>query len=92
MEISLLRQLSYTKRDNSEEECIICLGDFEVGDEIQPFPDCGHKYHPSCLLEWLKNKVNCPMCRRGARSSLIKAMSQRPNRELVELINYEEDQ
>lgn len=24
---------------------------------------CKHRYHESCLREWMKNKLECPSCR-----------------------------
>ena len=24
---------------------------------------CGHKYHNTCIDDWIKNNNNCPLCR-----------------------------
>lgn len=43
------------------EECIICLGSF-VKDNITL--SCDHKYHKECIKEWIKEKDDCPLCRK----------------------------
>lgn len=26
---------------------------------------CGHKFHPSCLKNWMDVKLTCPTCRKN---------------------------
>lgn len=51
----------------SQEECPICLDEFEAGRALFT-AECGHKYHFSCLLENVNhdeaNADKCPICRR----------------------------
>ena len=50
-----------------EEECPICHKDY-VEDPVFVVTECGHKFHKSCLAEWLtKYGDNCPMCRTRLR-------------------------
>jgi hypothetical protein len=56
-----------TPRDDGteeEEECSICLEQFEDGEELA-VPGCGHLFHPDCLKEWVKTdtQMRCPVCR-----------------------------
>jgi hypothetical protein len=44
------------------EECPICLDIFK-NEEINIL-SCNHKYHPQCINQWMKEKKNCPKCRR----------------------------
>lgn len=40
--------------------CPICLEEIiENGYETL----CGHKYHLFCLLDWIREHQNCPLCR-----------------------------
>ena len=64
--------------ENEDKECIICMDAFLEGIQITSYPMCNHKYHQTCLMEWLKTKTNCPMCRRGVRSSLYRRIQNRP--------------
>jgi hypothetical protein len=48
---------------NKNDECIICLQEYEKLQIIKTL-DCFHKYHQSCINEWLKNNDNCPICRK----------------------------
>ncbi|ACO66379.1 predicted protein [Micromonas commoda] len=44
--------------------CSICLADIAVGETCYELP-CSHRFHgESCILEWLKTKDSCPVCRR----------------------------
>jgi hypothetical protein len=45
--------------------CLICLNDFDEGDEIRASKntECRHIFHKECMTVWLKNKNECPICR-----------------------------
>lgn len=42
--------------------CPICSEDFAVGTKATSLP-CGHMFHGECVLPWLEQKQNCPICR-----------------------------
>ncbi len=42
--------------------CLICLADFDVGEEVIITP-CGHTYHEPCIAPWLWKTATCPACR-----------------------------
>ncbi|XP_060964273.1 putative RING-H2 finger protein ATL19 [Cannabis sativa] len=46
-----------------DDECVICLEDFEEGESCQVFPFCNHIFHTNCIDHWLKNRPTCPICR-----------------------------
>lgn len=50
---------------DTELSCIICLTEYENGDEIALSRHCPHKFHKDCLLEWIGEMGNdeCPVCR-----------------------------
>ena len=43
-----------------EEYCSICLEKFDDNHVTLP---CKHHYHENCIMKWLKDKTNCPLCR-----------------------------
>ena len=47
---------------NQQSECIICLELFKYEENIATTP-CFHIFHNKCLVEWLKIKNFCPLCR-----------------------------
>ncbi|KAF8012882.1 hypothetical protein BT93_I0906 [Corymbia citriodora subsp. variegata] len=49
------------------DECVICLEDFEEGDQCGVLGRCGHVYHESCIKQWLSRHWHCPLCRRTVR-------------------------
>ncbi|KAF9350451.1 hypothetical protein BGX34_001216 [Mortierella sp. NVP85] len=47
-----------------DEECAICLFDFEDGDELRHLY-CDHFFHRNCVDRWLSKNAFCPKCKRG---------------------------
>ncbi|CAH8552446.1 unnamed protein product [Schistosoma turkestanicum] len=43
------------------QECIICMNDLKLGDEVRYLP-CLHTYHRLCIDEWLMRSFSCPTC------------------------------
>lgn len=44
-------------------QCVICLEEYSVGVTLCGLP-CGHVFHHSCILTWLKRDHHfCPVCR-----------------------------
>lgn len=54
-----------------QECCSICLEPYKVGDRVARLkpenhasgPVCNHWFHEDCILEWLQNHNECPLCR-----------------------------
>lgn len=55
---------------SEEEACTICISSLKsgsCGDEIRQMPNCSHKFHSECIVEWLThNAITCPVCRAPA--------------------------
>lgn len=50
-------------------ECPICLMEIQEGNACRTLPDpCGHIFHQSCIDEWFKQSVVCPLCKRSMRT------------------------
>ena len=59
-----LSQKKFCVADDPYECCAICLEDYEEGDQLRILP-CNHAFHAKCVDPWLlKNKRNCPVCKR----------------------------
>ena len=45
--------------------CSICCEDYQKDDEIaiSSNKNCPHVFHHSCILQWLMDNDDCPMCR-----------------------------
>ena len=56
---------SFYNQDNDEapEICSICLEEFRNGSEIRNLL-CKHVFHQSCIDEWLRQRNNCPNCKK----------------------------
>ncbi|TVU26930.1 hypothetical protein EJB05_29503, partial [Eragrostis curvula] len=57
--------------------CPICLEDFVVGDGLIVMP-CSHRFHGSCLTEWLKLSHFCPCCRHALIPTLVTPAAKDP--------------
>jgi hypothetical protein len=61
--------ISYEAPDHDKGECVaeekvtcvVCLIDFEKGDELRVLP-CMHWFHTACCDDWLRRKATCPFC------------------------------
>lgn len=53
--------------DVRDDQCPICLLEFETGDDLRVLPCQGqHKFHQVCVDPWLlKVSTSCPLCRKG---------------------------
>ncbi|EAY79862.1 hypothetical protein OsI_35023 [Oryza sativa Indica Group] len=59
----VLLGLALTKAcDARQEECAVCLSDFEEKDRLRTMP-CNHSFHENCLFRWLRDSCLCPLCR-----------------------------
>jgi len=56
------RILQYTN-DYNEQRCPISLDEFIVGENICQIKHCSHIFKNNCLMNWLRNKNHCPVCR-----------------------------
>lgn len=43
--------------------CCVCLGEFEVKEELHQLPSCKHVFHIECIRNWLHSNSTCPLCR-----------------------------
>ncbi|KAL9679530.1 hypothetical protein QQ045_017395 [Rhodiola kirilowii] len=43
--------------------CCVCLGEFEIGEELIQIPVCKHIFHLDCIHHWLFSHSTCPLCR-----------------------------
>ena len=48
--------------NNNNTKCIICLSEFEIGDQVSALP-CAHVFHSECIASWLKKHCQCPVCK-----------------------------
>ncbi|RPA87504.1 hypothetical protein BJ508DRAFT_60927 [Ascobolus immersus RN42] len=46
------------------ERCLVCLSDYEMGEQCRELTSCHHIFHRECIDEWLTTGRNsCPLCR-----------------------------
>lgn len=57
------RESQTVNQGSGENQCPICLIDFEEKDELRKLPECSHYFHQSCVDEWFKRNHTCPLCR-----------------------------
>ena len=49
----------------NQKECSICSDEYKSGDKLAWSKNelCSHLFHTECILPWLMNHSDCPMCR-----------------------------
>ena len=52
---------SQIKLNESTNQCIICLSEFEIGEKIRHLK-CNHFFHKDCIDNWLQLQKKCPTC------------------------------
>ena len=65
IELIMGRLQAKTLTDKDElknSHCVICMNDFENGDNITTLP-CIHFFHSDCIRNWFKSKNYCPICK-----------------------------
>ena len=64
--ISIVREIkengNNNDNNNNNRKCVICLSDFEVGEEVTALP-CLHVFHTECISSWIKKHCQCPVCK-----------------------------
>lgn len=62
---SLRSVFSSWRKQADTGECSICLESYKPGEMIcvAKVETCDHVFHKECLIEWLKRKDCCPLCR-----------------------------
>ena len=50
------------KKEGENNNCIICLNDFDIGENITSLP-CLHVFHTDCIKHWLQSNNHCPVCK-----------------------------
>jgi endogenous inhibitor of DNA gyrase (YacG/DUF329 family) len=43
--------------------CAICIDALKTGQMVKALPYCSHKFHSKCINDWLKQKLQCPLCK-----------------------------
>lgn len=61
--------------EKDENECTICMEDFEEGNHIRYLP-CMHFYHQACIDSWLMRSFTCPRCMEAVESGIMASFAQ----------------
>ncbi|KZV44646.1 hypothetical protein F511_38624 [Dorcoceras hygrometricum] len=48
---------------SKDQLCCVCLGEFELKEELLQVPSCKHMFHIDCIRHWLHSSSTCPLCR-----------------------------
>lgn len=66
--------------EEDKESCSICICEFEKGEEVTIHPSCKHMFHYECIVQWLKVKNICPLCKVSTRIQMLKCFHKKNNR------------
>ncbi|KAK9147245.1 hypothetical protein Scep_006002 [Stephania cephalantha] len=66
------------KISTKESQCCVCLGDFELKEQLHQIPSCKHVFHISCIQHWFQTSFTCPLC----RCAIVSAEKQSSNTQI----------
>ncbi|KAK5630747.1 hypothetical protein RRF57_006462 [Xylaria bambusicola] len=84
--LSNRRHLIYMRDDSASfnEPCAICrMDDFTVG----AITTCGHKFCKECIVQWLRSKYKCPLCKEYQNPSMLSEFTKTKANAKVHLTN-----
>ncbi|XP_068666642.1 probable E3 ubiquitin-protein ligase RHA4A [Aristolochia californica] len=57
--------ISFNEDDSAarDTQCSVCLGDFELKEQLHQLLHCKHIFHVDCIRHWLVTNATCPLCR-----------------------------
>ena len=62
LSLSLYSVIAFNKFE-TKEICSICQDVYIINNNICRRLECMHYFHDACISEWLKHKLQCPICR-----------------------------
>jgi len=77
IEFESLKVVKFTAAKScSQENCSICLAEYQEDEELVELPVCMHNFHKDCIKKWLEKRVECPYCRGDVRINIIRAKEE----------------
>ncbi|KAK4771436.1 hypothetical protein SAY87_031968 [Trapa incisa] len=61
-----------------DSQCCVCLGEFELKEELLQVPSCKHVFHVDCIHHWLHSNSTCPLCRCSISAASISCIQTPP--------------
>ncbi|XP_019425103.1 PREDICTED: RING-H2 finger protein ATL5-like [Lupinus angustifolius] len=47
--------------DDNNNDCALCLSDFDNDEMVRLLPNCKHIFHVGCIDKWLASHTTCPI-------------------------------
>ena len=60
--LKIKRSTSALLKRVAQDVCPVCLEDFGVNQKVC-LVSCNHMFHENCIVQWLRQKNTCPLCR-----------------------------
>lgn len=81
-----MQQVEYFNTFAKDCHCVICL-DTQCTQEtgLVMRLDCKHEMHTSCMVQWCKESITCPLCKSVPHNVVREYSRQNPNKPLVAL-------
>lgn len=71
----------FKPEEGTETECVICMVDYEEGDEVTPLPcNAKHFFHTECIQNWLKSNNSCPLCKKPVTQEDLRQQRKKKHR------------
>lgn len=51
-------------KTDCKDNCIICFDDYSENKKCAELY-CGHKFHKTCIIQWMDERKTCPLCNNG---------------------------
>lgn len=84
--------IAMQQQEPHPDKCVICQ--YELSQKkfrTLTLKECGHKFHPECIMPWAKENRTCPLCRTASTITISKGHLEALDHNILKAIMQEQN-